>query len=122
MEKEKKPIYKTLLFWEIVVGAVFILAIVIFMAAELRKPLPEIPETTGEPLPTASEETEATEETLPPPESNPIGLGDFAMEGDYLSCLTAPSVLGIDVSFWQGTVDWQKVKDAGVEFVIIRAG
>ena len=29
---------------------------------------------------------------------------------------------GIDVSKWQGDVDWDKVKAAGVEFVIIRAG
>lgn len=29
---------------------------------------------------------------------------------------------GIDVSQWQGNIDWQKVKDAGVDFAIIRAG
>lgn len=29
---------------------------------------------------------------------------------------------GIDVSSWQGTVNWDAVKKAGVEFVIIRAG
>ena len=29
---------------------------------------------------------------------------------------------GIDVSQWQGTIDWSKVKAAGVEFAIIRAG
>lgn len=29
---------------------------------------------------------------------------------------------GIDVSKWQGEIDWQRVKNAGVEFVIIRAG
>ncbi|MBR0142521.1 MAG: hypothetical protein IJM19_09780, partial [Ruminococcus sp.] len=29
---------------------------------------------------------------------------------------------GIDVSQWQGTVNWQAVKDAGVEFAIMRAG
>lgn len=29
---------------------------------------------------------------------------------------------GIDVSKWQGDVDWDKVKASGVEFVIIRAG
>ena len=28
---------------------------------------------------------------------------------------------GIDVSEWQGTVNWQKVADAGVEFVFLRA-
>ena len=30
--------------------------------------------------------------------------------------------LGIDVSKWQGDIDFQKVKDAGCEFVIIRLG
>ena len=29
---------------------------------------------------------------------------------------------GIDVSKWQGEIDWDKVKNAGVEFAIIRAG
>ena len=29
---------------------------------------------------------------------------------------------GIDVSKWQGDIDWDKVKNAGVEFVMIRAG
>ena len=30
--------------------------------------------------------------------------------------------IGIDVSKWQGNVDFKKVKDAGVEFVILRIG
>ena len=30
--------------------------------------------------------------------------------------------LGIDVSKWQGDIDWKKVKDAGCEFAIIRVG
>ena len=29
---------------------------------------------------------------------------------------------GIDVSHWQGTIDWNKVKAAGIEFDIIKAG
>lgn len=28
---------------------------------------------------------------------------------------------GMDVSKWQGTIDWQKVKKAGIEFAILRA-
>ena len=31
-------------------------------------------------------------------------------------------VYGIDVSKWQKTIDWNKVKEDGVEFVIIRLG
>lgn len=33
-----------------------------------------------------------------------------------------PLYYGIDVSVYQGNVDWQAVKDSGVEFAIIRAG
>lgn len=32
------------------------------------------------------------------------------------------NVRGIDVSRWQGRIDWQKIKDSGVEFAIIKAG
>ena len=31
-------------------------------------------------------------------------------------------MLGIDVSSFQGEIDWEKVKNAGVEFAIIRLG
>ena len=29
---------------------------------------------------------------------------------------------GIDVVHWQGTIDWNKVKKAGIEFAIIKVG
>ena len=35
---------------------------------------------------------------------------------------TENTKIGIDVSHWQGNIDFQKVKDAGVEFVYIRIG
>lgn len=35
---------------------------------------------------------------------------------------TANSSVGIDVSKWNKEIDWAQVKDAGVEFAIIRAG
>ncbi|MCI9220321.1 MAG: hypothetical protein HFH94_11390 [Lachnospiraceae bacterium] len=35
---------------------------------------------------------------------------------------TANSRVGIDVSKWNGDIDWDRVKNAGVEFAIIRAG
>lgn len=31
-------------------------------------------------------------------------------------------VIGIDVSTWQSTIDWDKVKKAGIDFAIIRCG
>ena len=35
---------------------------------------------------------------------------------------TANTRVGIDVSKWNGEIDWDRVKSAGVEFAIIRAG
>ena len=32
------------------------------------------------------------------------------------------AIKGIDVSKWQGTIDFRKVRESGIEFVIIRAG
>ena len=35
---------------------------------------------------------------------------------------TTDTMIGIDVSKWQGNIDWEKVKNAGSEFAIIRIG
>lgn len=45
---------------------------------------------------------------------------DFGYAGDFLTCLTQPSVLGIDVSVHQKEIDWEQVAAAGVKFVMIR--
>ena len=50
--------------------------------------------------------TEGT--TLPPPTANVFTPMDFGYEGDYLTCLTDESVLGIDVSKYQGDINWEK--------------
>ena len=36
------------------------------------------------------------------------------------TCGTGPTVKGIDVSKWQGTINWDQVKSDGVEFAIMR--
>jgi lysozyme len=35
-------------------------------------------------------------------------------------CSTGPTTAGIDVSVYQGTIDWTKVKTAGIEYAFIR--
>lgn len=60
-----------------------------------------------------------TEDPIP---ANPYGPLDFGKENGYLTCLAGQSMLGIDCSYWQGQVNWQKVKDAGIEFVMLRIG
>ncbi len=41
---------------------------------------------------------------------------------DIMKYKTENTSIGIDVSKWQGNVDFNKVKNAGIEFVIIRIG
>ena len=31
-------------------------------------------------------------------------------------------ILGIDVSHWQGSINWNSVKSSGIEFAILKAG
>ncbi len=79
------------------------------------------PEETEAP----SEETEAAETTEPtiPPEENPYGRLDFQYNrNNYLLCQRQDSYPGIDVSAFQGEIDWQKVADSGIEFAIVRLG
>lgn len=70
----------------------------------------------GEALPT---------EPTQPPYTMPESLydpDDFQMEGDYLSCTAGTTVMGIDVSSHQGSVNWQSVASAGVKFAFVRLG
>lgn len=43
-------------------------------------------------------------------------------ENTELDFANGSARLGIDVSKWNKTIDWEKVKDAGIEFAIIRCG
>jgi GH25 family lysozyme M1 (1,4-beta-N-acetylmuramidase) len=70
--------------------------------------------------PTEPTPTEMEPESLLPP--NRYGPNDFQYYGDYLRCIAGESVMGIDVSRYQGKIDWEAVRDAGVEFAIIRVG
>ena len=96
----------------IVVGVFLLLALLIVLLPGGKGETPE--ETT---LPT----TETTQETFPEPSENVFIPLDFGYEGEYLTCLTAPSVRGIDISTFQKEVDWEQLKAAGFEFAILRA-
>ena len=67
-------------------------------------------------------ENATVQATLPPPTSNVYVPQDFGYVGDYLTCLSGPCKRGVDVSSWQRTVDWQQVKDAGMDFAMLRLG
>lgn len=72
------------------------------------------------------EPTEETEETLPetvPPEANPYIKRDFQYDrNNYLICTKQDSYPGVDVSSFQGEIDWKKVKASGIRFAMIRLG
>lgn len=55
-------------------------------------------------------------------EDNPYGPEDFARAGEYLICTAGPTRMGIDVSEYQGDIDWDTVRGAGFDFAFIRIG
>ena len=78
--------------------------------------------------PKPTEETVPTEETEPviptiPPAPNPYGRFDFQYnQANYLLCEEQDSYPGVDVSAYQGNIDWQAVKASGIRFAMIRLG
>ena len=47
---------------------------------------------------------------------------DGARESESVRCAAGSTVEGIDVSYWDGTIDWSKVKASGKVFAIARIG
>ena len=56
------------------------------------------------------------------PYINPYRAEDFVFENGFMTCLTTDSVPGIDVSYYQGEIDWEQVRQAGIEFAFVRVG
>lgn len=97
-------------------AAVLLILCALAVILPVSDPAPqESPISSSEPKPSALP-------TLPPPKANPYGPTDFQYNGDYLTCLAGESLLGIDVSVHQQDIDWASVRDAGIEFVMIRVG
>ena len=123
--KKKKPVYKKPAFWLATGTALLILILILWVGIMLMSGENWIrrPEPTTEPTSMAQPE-ETTEPTLPPPPENPYGPVDFEknQETGEMTLSSGNAVKGIDVSEWQGSIDWQQVRDSGVEFVIIRVG
>lgn len=63
-----------------------------------------------------------TDDTTDPENTEDAQIGDGARV-DFSEVDTKKGMQnGIDVSKWQGKIDWQKVKSAGIDFAIIRIG
>lgn len=120
MQTEKKPFYKTVFFWQILIGTLVVVGLVIGMLVMLRQGPGKSGGKSTEPL--AESTAPPTEETLPPLPTTPYSPLDFYYEDGYMTLASGKSSLGVDVSVWQGDIDWQQVKSAGIEFAIIRVG
>ena len=65
--------------------------------------------------------------TVPPPTGptvppSHVTAGNFSMENGFLVCNTEDYLTGVDISVFQGKIDWAQVKAAGVDFVMVRLG
>lgn len=78
--------------------------------------------TTTTTATTSTTETQTTSTTTITTEEPPVTTTNN--NDDYLLALypNKDAYYGIDVSFWQGTIDWEQVAASGVDFAIIRAG
>lgn len=71
----------------------------------------------------ATQPQEEEPEPTIPPAPNPYTANDFQYDrNNYLRCLRQTSYAGVDVSAFQGDIDWPKVKESGIDFAIIRLG
>lgn len=57
-----------------------------------------------------------------PQDNNASGLAMDMKNVKSFENEVSQATYGIDVSKWQGIIDWKKVKDSGVEFAMIRVG
>ena len=124
MKTSNKPFYKRPVFWTTLIPILLVSAVVIYLLVTILNsgPLLKKPDQQNKPSITVTDPAATTEATLPPPPSNPYGPEDFIMDGDKVTLKTGTAVMGIDVSTWQGNINWEKVKTAGVDFVMIRLG
>ena len=130
MEQTKKKNINWLIWAVWIAVAVLVVLIAILVVAIVRQELPStVPEQEKSVQQTLPEETESQKETQPAPdypildlEPNPYGPDDFDFRGRYLECSTGPCTIGVDVSYWQGEINWPLVKAAGMEFAMIRLG
>lgn len=69
------------------------------------------------PSPAVSED-----ETLPPLPTAAYGPEDFYEQDGFMRSDTVKTSTGVDVSEFQVSIDWPAVKEAGIEFAIVRTG
>ncbi len=118
----------------VMVGIAFLAAGVLGVTAAFCKPyfgadedpmeLPSYHLTATAPVATEPEPM-ATEPENPtiPPDRNPYDRFDFQYNRhNYLLLQNVESLPGVDVSAYQGNIDWKRVAASGIRFAIVRLG
>ena len=99
-----------------VVGVIFIILLLVVVPLCLMNL--KFPKKTQEP----PAQTEPSPSIQLFQNKNPYKPEDFVMENGLMTCLATDGVPGIDVSSYQGEIDWQQVQQAGIEFAFVRIG
>lgn len=105
----------------IVIGLVLVIVeavVIIALLISRNSGSPAVQPPGTEPVQTTAEPT--TVVTEPPLPKSGLTADDFVMVDGFMTCTAEQYMTGIDVSSHQGNINWQKVRDAGVQFVIIR--
>ncbi len=118
MSSQTKNAHKGLLVGLICAGLLAVPVLCLTLGGGEQTPAQTQPETDG----IRQETGTSVQTTTVIPTENPLRPENFAYQGDYLTCLNMPARRGIDVSFWQGDIQWEQVADAGMEFAMIRLG
>ena len=113
---------KLILLLSVVLAVLLVVALLLPPVSDSQENVPPTTESTENSMPTESQPNDPTEPSQPTLQQNPFKPTDFALQDGYMSCLTAPYQLGIDVSKYQQNVDWEIVADSGISFVMIRIG
>ena len=113
---------KLILLLSVVLAVLLVVALFLPPVDKTQENVPPTTEPTVNSMPTESQPNDPTEPSQPTLQQNPFKATDFALQDGYMSCLTAPYQLGIDVSKYQQNVDWEIVADSGISFVMIRIG
>ncbi|MBR2616162.1 MAG: hypothetical protein IKC69_05740 [Clostridia bacterium] len=101
------------------IRSICLLLTLLFLLGACARPEAETPSSTA---------GDKTEESLSLPDSTPSSAPDpVPDETETAEEVFSPETkrilaYGIDVSKWQGNIDWKKVSEAGVEFSMIRIG
>ncbi len=110
LDRHKK---ETVIALVVLVLALLFLVLVLLFPQETEKE--EMGENMTEKFPISSEEMGSEVPSVTEEEKTPETKPSFEIERQVLA-------KGIDVSKWQGKIDWQKVKSDGVDFAMIRLG